>query len=664
MNKFFLLCLALSFTLFARAQEEETDLYALSLEDLMNLKVTTASKSEEKVTDAPGIVTTITAREIEQFGGISLADVLDRVVGVQNMNTHVFPQNVTSIRGDLATGYDTHVLFLLNGRPTRESMYGGVNMPILLAMPLNMIERIEFVRGPGSVLYGTNAYSGVVNIITKDAEGTSGKVGAMAGAFGATGVDGYATVKKNDLRILAGIKSFQEDGWTFRVRDASQATNPDGGRTTQTNYAENEKGATFTVDYKNLHVNSFITTSDQIAFGGANPTWNTGDGDTLSNTVANRSMIDAGYEFKISEKFSTNVNASYHHSVYENPFSRVHGFTEDYFYEVTNFIKPMQNLNVLVGGTYYKQTGKYTLVFPSGTVINPVPFYNREWYSGYIQADYRPIKKLKLIAGAQYNKIDIVDANIVPRVGAIYNITDKLGVKLLYGKAFRAPYAYETRVNLFTIVSDSLLKPEVISNFDAQLFYSAKKVELAATYFKNVKTDNILRVRVNSFVDRYENNGEIDSHGLEFEGKYIPNKSWYFTGSYMYQYNSQVLYDTIHTSDYSLMPNHMMKLGVHYKAPFGLSVGVFENYVTNFYEVSTAVKRNATPDGFNYLTAQINLDITKLLKLEGNESIILGLHGINLLDEDIYTPDFASRKLNSIPARSERAFYGSLTVKF
>jgi len=74
---------------------------------------------------------------------------------------------MAGVRGDIQSQLSNHILVLLNGRPVRESLLGGLNFPFFSAFPVEMIERKELVRGPGSVLYGTNAYSGIVNVITR-----------------------------------------------------------------------------------------------------------------------------------------------------------------------------------------------------------------------------------------------------------------------------------------------------------------------------------------------------------------------------------------------------------------------------------------------------------------------------------------------------------------
>jgi outer membrane cobalamin receptor len=94
------------------------------------------------------------------------------------------PRNVASIRGDLIKQEDNHVLVLINGRPFRDTTFGGINFSICTAFPIQTIERVEVIRGPGSVLYGTNALSGVINIVTKNPDQSTMVASVLSGSHG------------------------------------------------------------------------------------------------------------------------------------------------------------------------------------------------------------------------------------------------------------------------------------------------------------------------------------------------------------------------------------------------------------------------------------------------------------------------------------------------
>lgn len=149
---------------------EFSALLELSLNELLNVKVISAtSKQAESYIESPGIVNYITSQEIATMGTNDLLDLLRRLPNVEIPSYCQYRNNIVSIRGQ--HGFtDKHTLVLLNGRPMRERHHGGVNAPIYTGFPLSSIKWIEVIRGPGSVLHGTGAFSGVVNIVTKTPE--------------------------------------------------------------------------------------------------------------------------------------------------------------------------------------------------------------------------------------------------------------------------------------------------------------------------------------------------------------------------------------------------------------------------------------------------------------------------------------------------------------
>src|SRR5450755_4753407 len=167
-----------------------SDLGALDLESLLSTKVITASKFSENMADAPGIISVISQDELRRFGGTTLAEVLERVPGLSIASAYFTDRSLVAARGDQTKINGGHILFLINGRPTREVLEGGLISDLLEAFPVNALEKIEVIKGPGSVLYGSNAFSAVVNLITKKAEGNGLTVSGFGGAQGVAGNSG------------------------------------------------------------------------------------------------------------------------------------------------------------------------------------------------------------------------------------------------------------------------------------------------------------------------------------------------------------------------------------------------------------------------------------------------------------------------------------------
>jgi iron complex outermembrane receptor protein len=153
------------------AQPPPKDLTQASLEDLMNVQVTSVSKKEQKLSRIGAAVFVITQEDIRRSGSTNIPDILRMVPGVNVARIDAHTWSV-SVRGfnDL---YGNKVLVMVDGRPLYRQSFSGVRWDEG-NVPLENIERIEVIRGPGGTVWGANAVNGVINIITKSAWDTQG----------------------------------------------------------------------------------------------------------------------------------------------------------------------------------------------------------------------------------------------------------------------------------------------------------------------------------------------------------------------------------------------------------------------------------------------------------------------------------------------------------
>jgi len=151
---------------FAEQQDanEPEDFLDMSIEELMNMEVVTPSRKPQLLDTAPSNITVITEKEIRDSGAQTLAELLERLPGVY-IPTQGNGEESLYIRG-VGERYNNKTLLMFDGYPLRHLYYYA--HPINATIPLANIKRIEVIRGPGSSLYGTNAFAGVINIITKD----------------------------------------------------------------------------------------------------------------------------------------------------------------------------------------------------------------------------------------------------------------------------------------------------------------------------------------------------------------------------------------------------------------------------------------------------------------------------------------------------------------
>ena len=165
-----LLTLAWPGTVCAQSVENVTangnELGQASLEELLNMKVYSASRYSQPVSQAPASVTIVTHEEIERYGYRTLGDLLRSVPGFYVPYDRLY--GYVGVRGFANPGdYNTRVLLLVDGHRVNDSIYQQATLGTEFPVDIDMVERVEVIRGPASSLYGTNAVFGVINVITR-----------------------------------------------------------------------------------------------------------------------------------------------------------------------------------------------------------------------------------------------------------------------------------------------------------------------------------------------------------------------------------------------------------------------------------------------------------------------------------------------------------------
>jgi outer membrane receptor for ferrienterochelin and colicin len=620
-----------------------TGILEMSLEDLLNMDVTTASKRAEKTIDAPGVISTITKEEMKYFGANNLMDILERATSIQAIGSHLFSNNVSTMRGDLRSLYDNHTLILIDGRPVRDGVHGGVNSPVYLGFPLEMIEKIEIIRGPGSVLYGSNAFTSVINIITNDnIEKKSIGARGVVGSFGTLGGSVFGTFVKNDLKAKFSAKAESVGGWDYTAQTAHpNPTLPN--LPIDKKYGRQNTGIAANVLFKGLSLSVFYSKDDQEILGIIPyASWE-------GMNKISRLFLNLGYTYKISKSWEASVNLANNSSDCrlnddaQVPFD--HQENSDYMAELTVNGELLKNLNLVVGGVI--DTRNKNNIGDNDAI--PIT-YNQTHLSGYVQIDYRPVEKIKLITGAQLNKPDLGEIDVVPRVGGIINFTDYLGLKTLYASAFRSPWPIEQFLSNPNVIGNPNLNPEKINTLDIQLFYTSKRAEGSITFFNSVYTNSVTRGILDSVLT-YINQGELNMNGFELEGKLTVSSNIFITGSATIQNN--VDEETVAV----YIPDFMGKLGIFYTTNFGLTAGVYNTYFAKPRENNGEIL-NPEATAMNLLSINLNYKLPISLPVE------LSIYGKNLLNKTYHFTEFGRGWVNTLPMQPGAAIYGKIGLAF
>jgi outer membrane receptor for ferrienterochelin and colicins len=645
----------------SQAKDQTQDyLLEISLEELMNISFNTASKHLETINDAPSVSTIISSEQIARFGANSLYEVLARVTSVYMTGSNFFPKNVMAMRGVLLGHYDNHILLLLNGRPLRESYDGGVNFSIYNALPLNIINRIEIIRGPGSVLYGSNAYAGVVNIITKLPSADELILSAGTGTFDSKFVELLGAQVTDNLSIQWAVKYFDEQGWNFAAID-------NNGVTGNKDYGERNVAGFVSGTIENFAINALYTKSSQD-FIGASTSW-LGQPPVDERTMdSDRLFLDLGYSHQFSADWYLDSNISYGKMNFDH--YNYSAYSQDTFAELTNHWQINEQLRWVIGATmWYQHVGS-----TAGLAAAPVPEFNSTWYALYSQIAYKLTDPLTFVIGAQLNKAKHLTLDVVPRIGAIYRWSERMGIKLMYAEAYRAAFGVETGFELILKNEDGSIRgglrgnpklsPETIATTDLQFYYNTDGFQLATTYFESRLQNLVGRVRAADKVLDFVNEGEVTSHGFELEGKVNINQQFHLIANYSYQTNQ----NGNHIENYMTVPNTLIKIGGIYYFGTGHSFALFDNYVgaATDIEVQNPARKLVNPpaDSYHLVSAKLSLDLKSVAPQGKLNNSKVELYIYNLFNQAVYQPEFIGKLVNTLPADSGRNVTLQFIVKF
>ncbi|MEZ4402425.1 MAG: TonB-dependent receptor [Kofleriaceae bacterium] len=501
--------------------DERVELKDLSLEPLR--QVSAASRETQRIEDAPASVTVIEGQELDAFGYPTILEALRGVRG--------FASNFDSIYGNVAVrglgqanDYNNKLLLLSDGAVLNENVLYQAFIHYDGRTDLGDVERIEIVRGPASVLYGTGAVSGVVNLVMRGTDQPTG-VQAQASTYenGVARVRVGGNLRQGDVGVWASLAMARSGGRVVDIEtvDGSQAIH-DFDRF----YGWTATGKAW---WKKVTLQSFFTWRRQVAPTGAfgavvDDPRNFGDDrrfltelkyeDDLSPTakVTLRGYLNWAYYhqdaiFAIEEDLPTPAFDQNYQETYRSWWAGA---------EARLALKLGPKVRLTIGGeaTFHTKvqmkTGQYTF----DGMWEPVLSVNAPYQvvAGFALADWKPSDKVAVQAGARFDYWNIGGNNLAlpgednvvtsfpalsPRVAIITKPTPKDVVKLMGGTAFRAPSAFEYyyadggSTQAASSVCGETLKPENIysAELEGSHRFTRDWVGLAsahATYARNI----------------------------------------------------------------------------------------------------------------------------------------------------------------------------------
>jgi iron complex outermembrane receptor protein len=520
----------------AEAHEPDTEaLGAMSLEQLMQMRVDTvygASKYEQKVTRAPASVTILTADDLSRFGYRTLAEALRSIRGLYVSDDRNY--SYLGTRGFLRPGdYNSRILLLVDGHRVNDAVYDAAYFGREAPVSVDMIERIEFVRGPSSSIYGSSAFFGIVNVVLKHATDLDGAtVSAAGGSLGAReGTFQFGGTSSNGVESSLGGSWFESDGHQslyYPEFDPAVSRNPRAthGGIASDRDGERSIGVTGTVAQGGLRLEgAFFSRRKEVPTASFDTTFN-----QLEETLDERAYVDATYDTALASDLHLLARLAYDRYTYTGDYTQddlVVNRDDTVAGSVSTewqLTKSLTGGHTLVAGLEFRDNIdqrqlNFDVVEPRAYIVND----DRKTQNGglYVQGEFRLSEWLLLNTGLRYDYyFDGFGGTLNPRLGAIFSPTERTTFKLLYGEAFRAPNSYE---RFYYSANPQALGPETIRTYEGVFEqYLGERDRLSVSVYEYTVDDLITQLADASGELYFENVSRVSAHGaeVEFERKY------------------------------------------------------------------------------------------------------------------------------------------------
>ena len=646
---------------------------------------------------APAVASVITAQDIAAMGATDLDDVLDAVPGLHvSRNTQgETPQYV--IRG-LNLGYSPEVLLLVNGVPYT-SVFTGNRGNVWGGFPVEQISRIEVIRGPGSALYGAEAFAGVINVITRtlaDGEGT--EVGLRGGSFSSGQAWANHSKQWGPVTVSAFLRLGSTQGHR-RTVEADAQTGWDRLMGTQASHAPGPPN--HQRDMIDGHLDLSLDAWRLRLAMRERDRAGTGSGvasalDPNSEVYSQTYTADLSYNRpQLAPNWALSVQANWRQykefsdlTLYPAGFG---GFYKDPFQDgVLGYPKKWERHTRLSGALTYTGWKDHRVVLGLGTALeslyrvqeaknfNPdfsrigtgsradvidvsttFPFLQprgRHKHHVYLQDEWQLGQDWALTTGLRHDQDSDFGGTTNPRLALVWEAAYNVTAKLLYGSAFRSPSFVELfAINNPVVQGNADLRPERMRTLEAAVSWQVNsRWQLSGNVYHYVASDIIRLSRL-----RYTNTGELTGTGLELESAWQVTPNWRLSGNH----SIQRAIDESTGLDAGMAPRHHTYLRSDWQVSSGWSLHAQLNHVGRTLrtpgDTRDPLKGNATAD----LTVQQGAQQSKGWAFTGSVR--------NLFNADVREPSpddhSAGQPFISLPGdlpRPGRSFYLQARLSF
>lgn len=662
----FLSFLLITINAYAKSEKdlEFEALIEMPLDDLMNVVVSVASLENENLIISPAIVSSFKRKDLQSMGLRSLSDILSFFPGFV-VNEPLIGQPVVQIRG-LADINNQKILFLIDDTPYWLAANGSIP---LLGIPFELIEKVEVIRGPGSVIYGTNASAGVIKVVTRkdDINSANFKLGEHDTA-NITGYQNWQHAPESDALTRFSYEIQTSDGYSANVNSA--LTGPPGLSPTEDGQVpKSEEIKSLYLSHKRGNFNGFLHASETEKSGAS-----FGSVRTRSVYRENAVMLHGDYTFK-QTSMNTKVFAEYNNyystldiddllALWSIPgdgeFSYEDDGKDNYRFRggVQTRLTLSKEHSILLGAEHEKRsTGNYLLLDDNnGNNLNAVPapgFSTTPGFNGilihgadeseentiYAQSDSK-INDFRFLLGLRYVDNNKSGSKTIPRLAAVYQLDNTQSLKLLYSVGFNSPtFRQNADVGAFGTSTNTNLEAETVRSYDLAYNYTDNG---------NLFVANLYYIEARDIIDSvnglFVNSEDFERSGFELDYQ-LTRKSWlvYSNISYLEQGKDRKASDP--SAAYA--PQWNFSLGANYRLKPAHSFGA----------------------SLRHISRRINSDDNTIVNLDyqfRQARFTVYATIVNIFDEEIMHPDVRTIGTTDITVQAfpERSAYLGIEYRY
>ncbi|MGR8931125.1 MAG: TonB-dependent receptor plug domain-containing protein [Gammaproteobacteria bacterium] len=564
--------LIFGFTLASDVALSQEDLTDLPLEDLLKVEII-SSRLPQKSSEAPSSISVLTAEDIRSFGWRSLAEALNAIRGLFVSNDRNY--SYLGVRGFRhPNDYNSRVLLMVDGQRMNENIFDGAYIGQTFLLDIGLIERIEFIPGTGSSIYGANAVLGLINVITKTGKAINGT--QVAGEYGSfdtyKGRLSYGKQFDNGTDLLLSASHYDSAGATNLYFPEFDAPSSNHG------IAENRDDERADRLFGRVQYQAFTLMGGYVDRYKQIPTapYQTLFNDPDTHTSDTQFFVNLKYVKALSDNTDLSAKGYYqgydYHGVY--PYQDVTRIVnEDYATgrwwggEIQLTSTAFERQRWLLGLEYQYDQRQHEVNYDIAPYVSYVDA-NRAGHRVelYAQDDIQIYDRVIFSAGLRLDYHHMLNnLQINPRLGLIWNPTDNATFKLLYSSTFRAPNAWERDYSTLVNTPNPNNYEEHIKSYEALLEWrSANGILMTGNLFYNSITGLLEQNNLPGFggVGQFVNVGNYDAIGFELEAE----KRWYNGRLLKLSYTYSRVEDKRNGSIWAYAsPENLLKL--HYAEP-------------------------------------------------------------------------------------------------